>query len=130
MPQPALVFHTYDIVASPTDDAEVVIAILSDIDTSLPGLPINLHAWAKIEVDADATSAVLTVRRGSLTGDVVGSGPAHQDFVAGDAENVLVGIDALDLPGDVASATYVVTLSMSDASAGSTVGGVHLSAQV
>lgn len=130
MPQVSLVFHTYDLIASPTDDSETVIAILENVDTIWPAAPVNLHGFCSVELDADCTEAVLQVRRGSLSGDVIGIGAHFGPMDAGTIAFVPITVDQQDTPGDLASATYVLTLTCTDASGESGVGPVHLCAQV
>lgn len=130
MPQVALVFHTYEIVGEPSDDAETVIAILDQVDTIWPTAPVNLHGWVDFAPDADATYGIIRIRRGSLTGDIVDNRSATVTFAAAADQNFGVGIDVRDTPGDLASATYVLTLSMNDAAAPTSIGALHLSAQV
>lgn len=130
MPQVSLIFHTYDVVASPVAAAETVIGIITNVDTIWPAAPINLHGWVATGVDADATGLTLRIRRGSLTGDDVSNGGATVNVAAGTVEGEVVSVDCVDLPGDVASATYVLTLQLDAASGPSTVNAVHLSAQV
>lgn len=129
MPQQALIFHTYAVVASPVDDAEVVIAILDQVDTIWPGGPVNLHGWVDVAPDADAANVRIRVRRGGLTGDAVGE-PGTVAFDPAATANTQVSLDVQDTPGNLASATYVLTMECESASAASTVGSVHLSAQV
>lgn len=130
MPQVSLVFHTYDVIASPADDAETVIALIEGVDTIWPTAPINLHGWVAINLDSDAVGVGLRVRRGSLTGAVVGPDPAVAGADPATASNALVSIDVVDLPGDTAAATYVLTATCPSASGESTVSAVHLAAQV
>lgn len=130
MPQVSLVFHSYDVVASPADDAETVIAILPNVDTIWPAAPINLHGWVTLQPDAAATEVDIRIRRGSLSGDIVGQGGAVFGGGAGSEALVTVPVDCVDRPGAVAGATYVLTVAAVDATGPSSVSAVHLSAQV
>lgn len=130
MSVPANLFHTYTVVASPSDDAETVIATLSGITELLPGLSVRLHGWANITGEASATDMRLRIRRASLTGTSV-VGPftfGTTDVTA--AKPTEGNIYGSDQPGDFAGATYVLTVVMTAAAGTSTVNGVCLDATV
>lgn len=130
MPQISLVYDTYDVVASPADDAEIVIARLSTVTTINPQGVVHLHGWVNLAPDADATRATIQIRRDSLTGHLLDSAQGVASFVAGDAPNITVDVDVFDVNGDVASATYVLCLLMENATDESGVNAVHLEARV
>lgn len=130
MSVPANFYDTYDIVASPTDDAEVVVARLAAVSELLPDLTVHLEATINVAIAAAATSAILRVRRNGLTGDQVGADwPITYDPAATFA-NVSAAISAADNPGNFAGAVYVLTLECEDAATASTINAVHLGARV
>lgn len=130
MSVPANFFDTYDVVASPTDDTETVIAILGGVGELVPGLAVHLSGWANIEVDTDATGITLAFRRDSLTG----TGPIASGTVTFTATGGVLtwecNVEGVDTPGDFAGAIYVLTATIADANGPSTVGAVGFHARV
>lgn len=132
MPGENLVYQDYTVVASPTDDGETVIGRVPGVSTIFDNQPVYLHGWALIEPDADTTAISLTVRRGGVAGHIVDEPftvfpalNAGGDNVAGIAE-----IFVMDQPGNAQNATYVVTATLDDSSAGGTVIKVYVEARV
>lgn len=121
MSVPANLYDTYDIVASPTDDTETVIAILNGVGELVPGLAVHLSALVGVTPETAVTGLTLIVRRNDLSGDTVGD-PADVTFTAtGGPFDAQVGIEVVDFPGDFAGAVYVLTLECVDAGDASTV---------
>lgn len=129
MSVPANFFDTYDVVASPADDTETVIALLSGVGELLPNLNVHLHAMILLAPNADATLVSYTIRRDGLTGATVGQ-PWDTPIPASPPDAGFPGIIAVvDTPGDFAGAIYVLTATVSGASGVSTVDSVWLGAR-
>lgn len=130
MPQERIFFDTYDVVASPGDDTETVIAILEGVVQRYNNTTIALSGWVSLAPDADATGMVLAIRRGDIDGDII-----NDAFgiiaAAGTFSDVPVSIEVQDDQlGQVIDATYVLTLTCADASDTTSVNAVKLEARV
>lgn len=115
------------VVASPalaveTTIAQVVVGAVGDATTS-----IDLSGWAAFTVGATGTAIRLRVRRGGIGGTIVADtgsltgGVAAAGLLAQDTEGV-------DVPGEVASVAYVLTLQVVGATGASAVSAVKLRA--
>lgn len=122
-------FSTDVLVADIAADAETVVAILNGVTCQFAGDTFKIAGFVNTPLDADCTSVVLAVRRGSLAGDQVGNG-AQVNVVAGDQEDGFdISIAVNDTPGDVANLTYVLTVLCNDSSAPAHPNLVSLSAR-
>lgn len=130
MSVPANFFDTYDVVASPADDTETVIAILGGVGELVPGLAVHLDACVFIGIDAQATDCLLAVRRESLTGDQVGVPQGLGGITPGSFGGFQVAVQVVDTPGDFAGAIYVLTAQCTNADSLSTVLGLGFHARV
>lgn len=130
MSVPANFYDTYDVVASPTDDQETVIAILGGVGELLPGLAVHLSGKVDVTPDTDAIDLVLQVRRGGLTGDSVGVpwGPTFD--ATGGPFTFQAECEVVDTPGDFAGAVYVLTLACVSAGGPSSVNALGFHARV
>ena len=116
---------TQTVAASPTDATETVIATLTlsnfgDIQVTNG---IRLHGWAAFTVGTNGVSANLRIRQTDVNGSVVVATGATTVTAANLVVREAIGKDAT--PGKV---TYVLTLTVGSASAGSTVSACHLGA--
>lgn len=132
MPGQNLVFATYDVSASPADDAETVIAVLNGVSTIYDGQPVYLHLHIAISPDADATQVEVKIKRESIDGDDVGE--SIFCAIALDADGVATNTQGdtyvIDEPGNAQNATYVGTVEVHDATDESPVAQVYLEARV
>jgi len=130
MSVPANFFTTYNVVASPADATETVIAILSGVGPLLPDLTVKLRGVVTILTDADVTAVQLTVRQGSLAGNVVGDS-WDTDVPGGAAQlHLTCTVETFDNPGDFAGAVYVLTAGCESASGASVVNDLVFEARV
>lgn len=116
---------TQTVAASPTDATETIIATLTlsnfgDIQVTTG---IRLHGWAAFTVGTNGVSANLRIRQTDVNGSVVVATGATTVTAANLVVREAIGKDAT--PGKV---TYVLTLAVGSASAGSTVSACHLGA--
>jgi hypothetical protein len=124
-----LIFSTGEVVASPVDATETVIAVLSGVFTQYAGDTLKFDATVIVVPDANATDCVLLIRRDDIAGTPVGDGGPAVPFVASTVSSVTTAATGRDTPGDIAGATYVLTAQLSDATALSTIGLVEFSAR-
>lgn len=104
---------------------EVVACTLSGISPADANAAVRLHGSAHILTGGAATTITPRIRRTSLTGALVGEADAI-NVVA--ANIVIVTVDVDDVPGDVASMVYVLTITC--AGAAGTINNSYLSANI
>lgn len=127
MPDNPLFYSSNVVVASPTDDTETVVCVINSVVSSYAGQEIKLRGWVAIGFDVDVTATVLRIRRGSLTGAIV---EPQLTYTTPESTSVNLDIEVVDAPGALASATYVLTVQVIDASDTSVLEGVSLTARV
>lgn len=98
--------------------AETVVLTSNGVSTPRQGCQINLSGVVCITAGASTTAVVVRVRRGTVTGTVVGV--AETDTLAATKLGV-IPFDFVDTPGDVDGAVYVVTVVETGASGDGTV---------
>lgn len=130
MSVPANHFDTYTVGASPTDATEAVIGTLSGITELWPGLAINLDAWVNVTPDASTALMTLNVRRGSITGTVVGTATADGPATITKGTIVNMAVQCGDNLGNFTGAVYVLTLTCASAGGAGVVNALHLGARV
>lgn len=122
-------YFTSAVTASPAGATETVIATLDGCTVSLPSDRFILHAFANMTIQAATTAIVLTIRRTSVSGTIVGA-----TTVTPDAAGTIVGgtftLDCDDTPGDVVALRYVLTATLTSAGGASTVNDVQLVASL
>lgn len=92
--------------AAMTAATETVVGTLTGVSTQTADQTVTLLARCSILTQAGGTNVILRLRRTSLTGTLVGEGNPHNIGASLSAE-VEDSFD--DIPGDVASLTYVLT---------------------
>lgn len=108
--------------------AETVVVTLTGVTTPRK-TNVFLKGWCKITTGTNTTAVVLRIRRGGLTGTVIGeSDPITIGAAAGSNEEF--EIEVLDGAIDLGSATYVLTASQTGASANGTCLTASLSASM
>lgn len=100
-----------------TTTTETVIATLSGLNSSGPGVPITLVGAAVFVVQAATTSTTLRIRTGSVTGTLLGAAQ-----VIGSAAGDVTGNDGsvsaqLTPNGEIANGTFVLTVQAAAAGA-------------
>jgi hypothetical protein len=108
-----------------TTTTETVVATLGGLNTAPSQSRVAMTGIVNITVGTGGTSVTLRVRRASVSGTVVGVAMSHT-VAAG--SNYSLAVQALDSPGEVAGATYVVTVAVTAATGNSTVNYAHLEA--
>src|SRR3954447_3904102 len=118
---------TSTVVASPTANAETIIAslTLANFGDIAVVSGIRLHAWAAFTAGTNGVSATLKIRETDASGTTVASTGAVTVVAASLYQLDALGADAA--PGVV---KYVVTLTIGSGSTASTVSAVHLSATI
>lgn len=103
-------------VSNPADTtlvttAETVIATLSGVSSQRPGQRVDLKGQATVTTGAGTTGLTLRVRRDGLTGTLV------DEALADTAEAAAASTETHDIaatdaaPGEIAGATYVLTVA-------------------
>ena len=114
------------VIASPAAGAETIVAQVDGIATRPGGSPVLLRGYVNLIIGTGGTLVYLTLRRGTTTG-------GHQVFQT-DGITATAGasythyIEAIDIPGEVAGQSYVLTVTVSNATAASTISGTALDA--
>lgn len=130
MSVPANFFDSYDVVASPADATETVIAVLSGVGELLPDLSVHLHGWVALSLSSACVGVGLRVYRDAIGGTQVGQSAGVVFDPATTLTEVTLDIDVVDNPGNFAGAVYVLTAECTGAVAECEVSGVHLGARV
>jgi hypothetical protein len=126
----SLYYSTFAVTGSPAAAAETVVATLTGVDLRFSDQVIKLQGVVNFTVGTSGNAATLRLRRDSLTGTQVGTTitlPASTIVATAVATGL---INFSDQPGNVAGATYVMTLQVASAAAISTVNNVNLTARV
>lgn len=90
---------------------ETVVITKTNVSTQNPNARVRLFGWCVVTPGTDATSVILTVRRGTgITGTIVGE-IATQTLVAGAAQQIMLDISVEDTPGEISGASYVMTVT-------------------
>ena len=129
MTRQPLIFSTAEIVASPVDPTETVIAILGGVASSFDSDVFKLFASAVIGPDAGATDINLFIRADDINGAIVGVGGGDAPFAAGTSSQWTGSATGVDAPSPCAGKVYVLTATCTDAAAVCTVGLVSLQAR-
>lgn len=123
-------YATFAVTASPSAAAETVVATLTGVDLKFSDQVIKLSAAINFTVGTSGNAATLKLRRDSLTGTQVGATVTLPVTTVVATDTVIGVIYASDQPGNVAGATYVLTLTVASAAATSTVNNVNITARV
>lgn len=109
-----------------TANTETVVATVTNVQPRALGQGILLDGAVNITPQAAATSITLRVRRGSLTGALVGSAwPTTLDPAA---DPQVCGVHVCDRVAEVNNATYVLTAQQAGAAGDATVANANLEA--
>lgn len=110
--------------------AETIAATLSGVSTSGPSQTVRLQGEVRLTTGTNTTAVTLAVRRGStVSGPVVGEAtPVQVQAAAGSTE--VLDIEVTDIPGDVASQPYILTVTQTAASANGSILNANLRAEV
>jgi hypothetical protein len=125
-----LFYSTFAVTGSPAAAAETVVATLSGVDLRYSDQVIKLSGSINFTVGTSGNAATLRLRRDSLTGTQVGTSQTLPVTEVVATDTVIGAIYASDQPGNVAGATYVMTLQVATAAATSTVNNVNITARV
>lgn len=116
--------------ASIAGAAEAVICTLSTVSTKFPNQGVKLTGFAVITAEAAATEVILTVRRASLNGAIVGDPITYDGADITGAKSTPLGIDVVDAPSSLSNGVYVLTATVTTAGGASTVETATLTARV
>lgn len=96
--------------------AETVVATVSGVTTGR-AVNVQLRGWAQLTTGTNTTAVTPRIRRGTtIAGTLIGEGnPVTIGAAAGSTEDFEV--DVVDSGADIASASYVLTLQQTAASA-------------
>lgn len=127
MPDAALIFADYTIVASPAGAAETIIGSVPGVTTPHDLQQIKCAASANLTIEAATTQVIARLRRGGLTGTQVGVDWVT-DVTGGNIVNVTA--QGIDSPQSLSNGTYVLTVRCTSAAGAATVHAVAISARV
>jgi hypothetical protein len=128
MPSPVNVYTVSLPFSQPiTGAAETVVALLSGLNVDRIQRRVRFQGLANVMVGTGGTSVTVTLRRSGVTGPIVGVAQA-ETVTAGSTYSI--ALDALDEPGEVANANYVLDVAVAGATGGSTVNYAYLGATV
>lgn len=130
MAVPAVFVDSYAIVASPALAAETVVCSIGGVSSTLPGQSIKLHGWVNFAAGTDASACAVQIRKDSVSGTALGTGATVGIVPDAEGLGIQCTYDTQDVNENVGGAVYVLTLLVADASAVSTVAGVHLQARI
>jgi hypothetical protein len=120
-------FRTTTVVASPTDDTETIVSSLTITGDIAAIAGIIVVGFAAFTVGTNGVSAAARIRRTNAAGTAIVSSGLVTATAANLTERTIVGFDTgPTLPAQV----YVMTLTVTSASAGSTVSAATLLAIV
>lgn len=103
---------------------ETVVLTLSNVSTPGPGSAVNLFGVVNITVGTNGVAVVVRVRRGTTTsGTLIGTAQTDTGVAT---DKYTIPFDVEDNVGDEASASYVVTVTETSASADGTVNYVSI----
>jgi hypothetical protein len=98
--------------------AETVLASITGVTLPRAGLPVVISAAGSMTIGASTTAVTLRCRRGvDATGALVGTAEVPTEVAANQA--ILAG-SWVDTPGELANATYVVTVQQTAATGNGT----------
>lgn len=110
-------FATADVTVTTT--AETVVATVTVPSTPNAGAVVTIEGHCQLSVGAGTTALTPRIRRGSVTGALVGEGNALAvSGAAGSAEEVDLTVD--DTPGEVVNQVYVLTVVQTGATGNGT----------
>lgn len=112
-----------------TTTAETVVATVTGVTTQGGGDRVRLRGWVQLLSGAATTTVTLRVRRGSVTGTLVGeANPVTIPTAAGGTDEY--EIVTTDTPGEVAGQSYVLTVTQASATGNGTASQASLEATV
>lgn len=113
----ATVAPTVDVNVPTT--TETVVATIPNVNTQDPGANVAIEATVTLTTGTATTAVVLRIRRGSVTGTIIGEAETDTPIgAAGSTDPYSIG--ATDQPGEVASQNYVVTVQQTAATGNGT----------
>lgn len=122
-------FATNVVTGSPALSAETVVATLPGVTVDNPTRRVLLSGWVAYTVGTSGIAVRLRFRRDSITGAVVTGGDTS--LITAIAAAIRVdSVFGIDIPGEIAAATYVLTMTVSSGAAASTVTSVYLGATI
>lgn len=111
--------------SEPVNAAETVVVTSTPISTDTPGAQVWIEAACNILQGATGTAALCRVRRGGLTGAVVGKPITYQ---IGAGLRGGISVQAVDeQAGEIASQVYVLTVECTGATTNPVVTGATIS---
>ena len=113
------------------DDTESVVIASPRVIVDDPQSVVILHGMIDVTLGADASAATLKLKRGAtIAGTLITKGGTWGPFTVTPALEVPGLVMGFDEPGDVFDEQYVLTITVTDASAASTVNAAYLEAIV
>lgn len=114
------------IVASPAGASETVVCSLAGVTTRDDSGVVLLDGYVNFAAGTSAVGCQLTIRRGADTaGHVV---KQTNDISVGASNGYAFAVRGYDTPGEVAGQEYVLTMTVTGATAASGIAAVSLSA--
>lgn len=110
---------------------ETVVATLSGVSNYQPGQPVDLTGWLQILLGTATTNVTLRIRQGTdATGTLVGEANAEAiETAAGSVESHMIET-RFQPAGEIANASFVLTIQQTAATGAGTVQQANLDALV
>lgn len=120
MPANALLFSSGQAaVTAISGTTEAVVATCSGVTTRNAGQTVRLKGWVFLTTGTTTTAVIAQIRRTSLTGTQVGDHTGATILGSAGSTNIYL-VEAFDTPGDVASMSYVLTVTNTGGGTGGT----------
>lgn len=129
MARQPITYMTAAVTASPTDDAETVIATLPGVTVTFPSDKVAIQCVIDINWQAATTSVTFKIRRTGIAGTVVAT-MVETPKAAAELTRGISSIAGVDAPGDMANGAYVLTATCTTAGGASTVNAVAMVANI
>jgi hypothetical protein len=118
-------FNSTVVAASPAAATETTIATLTLAGDLAIGTGVYLFGWAAFTMGTNGTGATMKIRRTSTAGATIASSGITLGVATGIYQPAIMGIDPNPVPN---TTVYVLTLTIANGSAASTVSAVNLTA--
>lgn len=109
MPNPGDAYGTVALTnaAESANNTETVVATLTGVTPRYPGMTCRLRGWLNLLTGTGTTGGICRIRKGSLTGAVVGPAFTDNQGVAA-SKTCEIAVEAAESPGE-GTFTYVLT---------------------
>lgn len=111
--------------------AETVVATLSGVSNYQPGQPVDLRGWLQVLLGVATTNVTLRIRQGvDATGTLVGEANAEAISTAAGSVEAHEIQTRFTPSGEIANASFVLTIQQTAATGNGTVQQANLEAEV